>query len=111
MSTVVIWLGAAGTLLALASIAGGTWATWRSAGLEATVKRLRGEVEDYLKRLNYLEPRVEVLERENATLTALHNPADAIAKLQEQEARNHKATFGMLEKIHQDLLGRNRGTP
>ncbi len=104
MSSVVIWLGAAGSLLALAAIGGGAWATWKSAGLEATVKRLRSEIADYLSRLNYIEPRLEVVERENKTLLALHNSAGAIQELKEQEAKNHEATFGMLAQLHRDLV-------
>jgi DNA polymerase III delta prime subunit len=101
---VVIWLAAAGTLLALAGLAGGLRATWKTSGLEATVARLRGEIDDYLKFYNYAKPRLDVLEQQNKLLLEMHNPADAIEKLYVQEGKNHLETIGVLRQLHKDLV-------
>lgn len=93
MSTGLQILAAIGTLATLAALGGATWAVIRASAQDATIKRQRGEIDDYLKRLNYLEPRVEVLERENETLRSLRDPSEAIGELREQEQRNHEATL------------------
>lgn len=93
------WLAALGALVVLSGAAGVIWANLRSKAVELTVDRLRSENEDYVRRLNYLEPRTEVLERENKTLRALHNPADAIDDLKAQEASNHKEAMAVLRSI------------
>lgn len=97
-------LVAIATILGLAGLGGATWAVIKASAQDATIKRLRGENDDYVKRLNYIEPKVDALERENRTLRDLHNPADEIASLKAQEQTNHEATFGKLNEIA-TLLG------
>jgi hypothetical protein len=105
-------LVAIATLLGLAGLGGATWAVIKASVQDATIKRLRGENDDYLKRLNYIEPKVEALERENKTLHVLHNPADAIDRLNRkvdtltvQEQDNHTETVGVLRDIGDTLRG------
>lgn len=92
-------------LLGLIGLAGAVYANLRSSALEASNRRLSTDNEYYLRKVNYLEPRVEALERENETLQKLHNPIPAINSLRDQEGRNHKEAMKMLRLIHRDLGG------
>lgn len=105
MNDVGIIFASIGTLILLAGIAGSVWAVIRTSAQEATIKRLRDENEDYLRRLNYLEPRVEVLESRNEILEQLHNPAKAIAEVATQvaqllalEMQNHGETIDLMKE-------------
>lgn len=97
-------LAGVGTLMTLAALGGATWAVIRASAQDATIKRQRGEIDDYLKRLNYIEPRVEALERENETLRSLRDPSEAIADLKEQEQRNHDATLKDLGESRKEIV-------
>lgn len=116
MNNIVAAFVAVSSLLGLVGLAGAVYANFRSSALEASNKRLTADNEYYLRKVNYLEPRLEVLERENETLQKLHNPVPAIHELRDQEAENHRETLriqrenhkeqvGMLSLIHQDLGG------
>jgi hypothetical protein len=96
---------AVSSLLGVAGIAGAVYANFRSSALEASNTRLTADNDYYLKKIQYLEPKVEALERENNTLRTLVNPAEAIEHLREQEQRNHRETLGLLQQIHEDLRG------
>lgn len=91
-------------LFALAVIGGGLWAAFRSTDQDARIKRLQGERDDLLSRLNFIEPKLKVVEDQNALLLAMHNPAEQIAELKSQEAENHRKTYALLEKQHATLL-------
>jgi hypothetical protein len=61
-------------LLGLTALGAVVWVSVRSSYSDAQLKRLRGEGEDYLRRLNYVEPRLATMEKQNELLMALHNP-------------------------------------
>lgn len=103
MNNIGIFIASLGTLILLAGTAGAVWAVIRTSAQEATIKRLRDENEDYLRRLNYLEPRVDVLENRNEILEQLHNPAKAIAEVATQvaqllalEVKNHESVVKLI---------------
>lgn len=103
-----------GGLVALLMIGAATWAVFRSSSQDARIKRLQDERDDYLHRLNFIEPKVEALTKQNELLMAMHNPADQISKLSVQEQANHEQTVTFLTQqnelltaIHKDLSGRN----
>lgn len=56
-------------------IGGVLWVAARSSYSDAQMKRMRGENEDYLRRLNYVEPRLSLVEKQNELLMSLHNPS------------------------------------
>lgn len=104
-----------GGLLVLTTAGAAIWAVFRSTSQDARIKRLQDERDDYLNRLNFIEPKVKALEQQNELLMAMHNPADAIAALGIQEKANHEQTVtflkeqsGLLKQIHDDLDGRAR---
>lgn len=72
-------------LLALAGLGGGLWAVFRSAAQDARIKRLQDERDDYLSRLNYIEPRHRAVEQQNEVLLALHNPTDELTGLHDNQ--------------------------
>lgn len=105
-------LAALGALFGLAVLAGSVWAVLRTSALQASNDRLRNENEDYVRRLNFLEPRVDVLENRNEILENLHNPAESIDKIARQvdrlltqERSNHDDTMSILNRIDRHLTG------
>lgn len=115
MSLLQSVLAVIGALLALSAVGGGLYAAFRSNDQEARIKRLQSERDDYLSRLNYIEPRLTVVEQQNEVLRTLHNPADQLQALRVQEQTNHDRTVELLEQQHatlqsidQHLVGRNR---
>lgn len=92
-------LVAIATILGLAGLGGATWAVIKTSAQEASNRRLRTENEDLIRRVNYLEPRTDVLERENETLRSIRDPSEAIEALKAQEQGNHEATLGVLQQI------------
>lgn len=103
MSDLQLVLGVVVGLFALTAIGAGIWASFRSTDQEARIKRLQGERDDYLSRLNFMEPKLKTLEEQNQVLLDLHNPAEQIAALRSQEAENHRRTYALLEQQHRVL--------
>jgi vacuolar-type H+-ATPase subunit I/STV1 len=93
------WLGALGLLTVLAGSAAVVWSKFRADASDLTMTRLRSENEDYLRRLNYLEPRVTALESRNKVLEELHDPAEEIAALRKEEAAHHTEQMRVLRSI------------
>jgi hypothetical protein len=100
-------------LFALTAIGAGVWASFRSTDQDARIKRLQSERDDLLSRINYIEPKLLTLEKQNQVLLDLHNPAEQIAALRKQEKENHEKTYALLEEqsrtlrqIDAHLLGR-----
>lgn len=71
-------LSVIGALIVLAGVGGVLYANFRASQDEAVKKRLREERDDYLSRLNYIEPRHRALEQQNEVLLALHNPKEQL---------------------------------
>lgn len=108
MGTLQTILSIAGGIVLLAGAAGVVYAIALSSGQDARIKRLDEENVGYLRRLNYLEPLVKQLQRENEMLHDLHNPADQIRALAEQEQANHTeamAAFDRLATAIENLAG------
>ena len=83
-------------VLALALLVGGLWVVVRASNKDARIKRLQDENADYLKRLDYIEPRFAKAEQQNRLLLEMHNPSDQIEALRQQEQGNHDATVKIL---------------
>jgi hypothetical protein len=83
-------------MIGLALLIGAAWALVRASNRDATLKRAREENTDYVKRLDFLEPRFKELEQQNKLLLEMHNPADQISALQMQEQVNHDRTVQLL---------------
>lgn len=98
MSGIQQGLAVVGAIVMLAVVAGGLWAVFRSADRDARIDRLEGERDDYLSRLNFIEPRFKELEQQNKLLLDLHNPSDQIAALRVQEQTNHDRTVAILSE-------------
>jgi hypothetical protein len=81
MNAASVILSIIGALVVLASVGGGLWAVFRSSAQDSTIKRLRDERDDYLSRLNYIEPRHRAVEQQNELLLAMHNPTEKLDAL------------------------------
>lgn len=81
MSTLQATLAVIGGLFMLAGIAGTLYAFARGSANEARIKRLQAERDDYLSRLNYIEPRYDVLKEQNKTLRTLTDPTPRLERL------------------------------
>jgi hypothetical protein len=111
VSTAQTILGVVGALVVLATAGGGLWAVFRSSAQDATIKRLRDERDDYLSRLNFIEPRHRAVEQQNEVLLALHNPTERLDDLGSQHAemlRLLNAQSILLQQIDR-TLDRPRG--
>lgn len=93
-------LSAVAVIFGLLGSGGALWAVFRASALEASNERLRKENEDYVRRLNYIEPKVEVLERENTTLRSTRDPSEKLEGISAQigtlithEQDNHTETI------------------
>lgn len=96
-------LAVIGGLVGLAAIAGALWAVARSAAQDTRIKFLEGQRDDYLSRLNYIEPKLKTAEEQNRILLELHNPAEQIKALATQEQTNHDRTVLLLTEQRQTL--------
>lgn len=115
MNSIQAVLTIIGALVAIAVVAGGLFSVARNASKDATITTLTKQRDDYLSRLNYIEPRFDQIERENKLLLEMHNPADQIRKLGEQEQENHNRTVQLLEAqrehiedVHRYVVDRRR---
>lgn len=107
-------LSGIGGLIVLAGIGGVLYAQFRSAQHEATVKRLREERDDYLSRLNYIEPRHRALEQQTEVLLALHNPKEQLDDMQAtltETARIARGILTLAEQIDRQLYRPRGGGP
>lgn len=84
-ASLVVILG----LITLATLAGGLYAVFRSSAQDARIKRLQDERDDYLSRLNYVEPKLLEAEQQNRVLLELHNPSDQLEAIKAQGQVNH----------------------
>lgn len=71
-----------GGLAALVVLVAGLYAVFKSSAADARIKRLQDERDDYLSRLNYIEPRFVELEQQNKLLKSLHNPTARLESLE-----------------------------
>jgi hypothetical protein len=85
-----------GGVLGLALLVSAAWVVVRASNKDARIKRLQDENADYLKRLDYIEPRFAKAEQQNRLLLEMHNPSDQIEALRQQEQGNHDRTVEIL---------------
>lgn len=83
-----------GALVALAAIAGGLFAYAKSGAQDIQMKRLREERDDYLSRINYIEPRLTAMEEQNHILLKLTDPTEGIKSL----GVDHSKIIDILER-------------
>lgn len=108
MNDLQTFLAIVGSLVLLAGVGGVLYAQARASQRDATETRLRRENEDYLRRLNFVEPKLAKAEEQNALLMTLHNPT---AKLEELSGNDKKileilAAQGLeLRQIHTAVSG------
>lgn len=95
MNTVSAVLSVFGGLIGLAIIAFGAWQLLKRADLESTVTRQRGEIADYLQRLNYIEPKHRALEQQVDVLLALHDPSAKLDDIREEQAEMMRLLRGI----------------
>lgn len=79
LGAVVSVLGGMAGLIVLIA---GLYAVFKSSAADARIKRLQDERDDYLSRLNYIEPRFVELEQQNKLLKSLHNPTARLESLE-----------------------------
>lgn len=106
MSDLQIVLGVVISLLTLAGLGGGVWVTFKGAATAARIKRLQDERDDYLSRLNFIEPRHRAVEQQNEVLLALHNPTEKLDQLGDNQTeilRVLRAQHRIIEQIDQQL--------
>lgn len=89
-------------LVVLAGAAAGVWAVLKGKAVELTVQRLRGENEDYVRRLNYLEPLARQQGEELKVLRTMVNPADEIHEMRQQENQHHEEQMRVLRSIERN---------
>lgn len=85
-----------GALFTLAAIGGGLWAAFRTAAQEATIKRLRDDNAEYVKRIEYIEPRWKSADEQNTLLRDLHNPTAQLGRIEDKTTR----TIDLLSQQH-----------
>lgn len=74
MSAIGVAISSVLGLVALIGIGSGLWAVAHSTSQDQRIKRLQDERDDYLSRLNFIEPRHRAIEQQNEVLLALHDP-------------------------------------
>lgn len=101
------WTGWLGVLVVASGLAAVVWAKFQSDAKDITERRLRAENEDYLRRLNYLEPHATGLEQRVKVLESLHAPTEAIEGLRRDIANHHREVMRLLGE--RDKGGRDDG--
>lgn len=81
MSTIQAVLAVLGGLILLAGFGGAVWAYTKGGAQDRQIERLRGEVADYLARLNYIEPRFKSMQEQNEILRTLLDPSARLEEL------------------------------
>lgn len=74
MSQVAVTLSVIAGVLFLIGVAAALSAVYRSTAQDKRIERLQSENTDYVRRLDYVEPRLHTLEQQNETLLRLHDP-------------------------------------
>lgn len=111
MSGVATALSVLGALVTLAGIGGAMYANFRGAQYKATLDRVSRERDDYLSRLNFIEPRHRAAEQQLEVLLALHNPKDQLDDMQSTATETLRIVRGIkniAEQIDRQLY-RPRG--
>lgn len=106
-------LAVIGGLVTLAALGGALYANFRAAQSDAIIKRLRDERDDYLSRLNYIEPRHRAAEQQLEVLLALHNPKDQLDDMQTTLTETIRLVRGiktLAEQIDRQLYRPRGGT-
>lgn len=108
MSTLALTLSIIGGILVCIGAAAALTAVFRTTAQDKTIERQRSEIGDYIRRLDYVEPRLHTLEQQNETLLRLHDPtADRAATAAEHAEilRVLRAQSDTLEDIERNGLG------
>jgi hypothetical protein len=83
MSALQAVLAVLGGLFALAAIGGALFAFAKAGAQDARIERLQGERDDYLSRLNYIEPRFKSATEQNEILRTLVDPSARLVEIRE----------------------------
>jgi hypothetical protein len=108
---VAITASVIGLLLLLIGVAAALLAVFRTTAQDKRIERLQSENTDYVRRLDYVEPRLHTLEQQNETLLRLHDPsADRAATKAEHEQilAVLNAQSDVLADLERNLEGRLR---
>lgn len=70
-----------GAIITLVIVAAGIYAVFKSSAADARIKRLQDERDDYLSRLNYIEPKFVEAQQQNKLLRELHNPTSQLESM------------------------------
>lgn len=86
-------------LVALAGVIGTLRGVAKSASQEAQLKRVREDRDDYLSRLNFIEPRHAALVEQNEMLRTLNDPSQRLNDLGELIEENTDALRGQINQV------------
>lgn len=110
MSTLQTVLAVLGGLVAIASVAGGIWAVFRTSARDAETNRLRAWNGDLIQRLDWIEPRFKTVTQQNELLMQLHNPTSQLEAMGTKAQANHdqivevlREQSALLEQIDEKL--------
>lgn len=98
MNTLGLILSIIGGLAALAAVSAGVYATFKGTAADKRIERLQGERDDYLSRLNFIEPRYAALEEQNQTLRTLYDPSARLVELGAAVESNAKKVLAVLDR-------------
>ncbi len=73
-----------GGLIVVAGFTGGLYAYAKAGAQDAIIERLRGERDDLLSRLNFIEPRFAAAEEQNKILKTLTDPSEGLKQIGDQ---------------------------
>jgi hypothetical protein len=76
-------LAVLGGLFGIAVIAGALYAYAKGGAQDARIERLQGERDDYLSRLNYIEPRFKSAQEQNEILRTLVDPSARLIEIRD----------------------------
>lgn len=111
MNQVAVTVSVIGVVLLLVGVAAGLLAVFKTTAQDKRIERLQSENGDYVRRLDYVEPRLHTLEQQNETLLRLHDPtADRAATKAEhtQIIGLLNAQSAVLVELEQNMQGRGR---
>jgi phosphopantetheine adenylyltransferase len=111
VNQVSLALSIVGGVLLLIGVAAALTAVYRTTASDKILARLRGENVDYVRRLEYVEPRLHTLEQQNETLLRLHDPSTDRAATKAEHAeiiRILNEQTRVLGEIESGMEGRQR---
>lgn len=111
MNQVALTVSVIGVVLLLTGVAAGLLAVFRTTAQDKRIERLQSENGDYVRRLDYVEPRLHTLEQQNETLLRLHDPTSDRAATNAEHTKIIallNAQGDTLKELERNMEGRPR---